>query len=133
MDEMIKSVYISGPITGTTDFKERFAAAEIEVRTLGYTPINPADWNCPEGLTWEEYMKRDIRLLLTAQGIYMLNGWFDSRGARIEQMIAQGLGMLVLHQPENFPALRATVPKTSEPLNPKDFDKALENIKARRV
>lgn len=96
-------VYVSGSITGTTDFKERFAAGEAEVRALGHEPVNPADWNCPEGLTWREYMERNIRLLLQCDGIYLLRGWFDSKGSRVEQLIAQALDYLVLFQQDPGP------------------------------
>ena len=33
--------YISGPITGTTDYKERFAVAEQAINAAGYVAINP--------------------------------------------------------------------------------------------
>lgn len=36
-----KRIYISGPITGTTDYKERFAAAADFLRKGGYKPVNP--------------------------------------------------------------------------------------------
>lgn len=119
-------VYISGPITGTADFKERFAMGEAEVRALGHEPVNPADWNCPEGLTWREYMERDIRLLLQCDGIYLLWGWFDSKGSRVEQMIAQALDYLVLFQqdlePIAFPPIALDQPHRIMP-GIGDFDK----------
>lgn len=35
-------IYISGPITGTTDYKERFAVAEEKLKANGYEVVNPA-------------------------------------------------------------------------------------------
>lgn len=97
-------VYISGCITngGTqpvTDAIERFAAAEQEVATLGHTPLNPCDVAITSW-TWRQCMNRAVRLLLEADGIYLLRGWENSHGARVEKQLAQGLGMTVLYQPE---------------------------------
>ena len=79
-------VYISGKITGTTDFIERFAKAEEKLKSKGYAVLNPAHANSymPEDTTWEEYMKVSMTLLQMADAIYMLNGWEDSKGAKQE-------------------------------------------------
>ena len=79
-------VYISGKITGTTDFIERFAKAEEKLKSEGYAVLNPAHANSymPEDTTWEEYMKVSMTLLQMADAIYMLNGWEDSKGAKQE-------------------------------------------------
>lgn len=79
-------IYISGKITGTTDYMERFAAAEEKLVAEGHTPINPAkvNSNLPEGTTWAEYMDVSLVLLGMCTAIYMLKGWEDSRGARVE-------------------------------------------------
>ena len=38
-------IYISGPITGTSDYMERFEKAEKELIENGYSVINPAEVN----------------------------------------------------------------------------------------
>ena len=38
-------IYISGPITGTPDYMERFEKAEKELTENGYSVINPAKVN----------------------------------------------------------------------------------------
>lgn len=35
-------LYISGPITGTDDYMERFAAAQKELEEEGWSVVNPA-------------------------------------------------------------------------------------------
>lgn len=94
-------VYISGKITGTTDFMERFGSAEEKLKFMGYAVLNPAHANSymPEDTTWEEYMKVSLTLLQMADAIYMLNGWEDSKGARQEYEFAlSSLGLKVIFE-----------------------------------
>ena len=88
-------VYISGPITGY-DLEERaaeFMWAEMKVQEVGGEPINPMGLGLPDSASWEQHMRHDITLLLTCDGIIMLNGWENSKGARLEMDIAISLGM----------------------------------------
>lgn len=66
-------VYISGPITGVEDYKERFAKAEQELKEQGHIVINPAkvDETYPE-FDYEDYMEVDLCLLNLCEAIYML-------------------------------------------------------------
>ena len=93
-------VYISGPITGTTDYMERFAAAEEELKKKGYDVFNPARVNqgMPEVSTWEDYMKVAEAVLSCCDTIYMLRGWENSRGAVKEYHLAMAAGMVVLKE-----------------------------------
>lgn len=69
-------VYISGPITGTEDYMERFARAEKRLIIDGYSVINPASVNSmmPSDTTYEEYMKMSITMLDMCEAICMLKG-----------------------------------------------------------
>ena len=85
MDKKPK-VYISGKISGLSEkeYKNNFNSAELLLTGLGYDVVNPVSYpEIPNG-TWEEYMKRDLKLLLGCDYIHMLDGWEDSRGARWE-------------------------------------------------
>ena len=79
-------VYISGAITGTDDYMERFAEAEKVITDVGYTAVNPAkiNSNLPKVTTYEEYMKLSMCLLEMCDAIYMLDGWEESIGANEE-------------------------------------------------
>lgn len=96
---MPKTLYVSGRITGTQDYPQRFAVGCEEVRAMGYVAVSPLVNGSDPALSWHEYMKRDIRTLLACDGVYLLRGWQDSRGARLEKLIADGLDMLVVYQP----------------------------------
>lgn len=38
---MQKTIYISGKITGTEDYEDRFKKAEMELRSRGFNVLNP--------------------------------------------------------------------------------------------
>lgn len=97
-------VYISGPITGVSDYMEKFEAAEKELKEKGYTVVNPAkiNYGMPEDVTYEEYMEIDIRLIDLCDAIYMIRGWEMSRGANREYGYALGKGKTITYQQENL-------------------------------
>lgn len=90
-------IYISGKVSGTTDFYKRFEEAESYLSKLGYVPINPVK-NAPSYQTWEYYMRNDIIKLMCCDSIYMLKGWRRSRGARLEHHIAKKLGFKIIYE-----------------------------------
>lgn len=88
---MPKKIYISGPISSRPDGnRPAFHAAEIRLVQAGAFPINPhhVGAHLPQGASWLAYMKVDIPALCEADEIYMLRGWWRSRGARLEWVIA---------------------------------------------
>lgn len=88
-------IYISGAITGTEDFRERFLEAEKELIAAGYDTVNPARLNdiMPKNATYDEYMKMSFELLGMCDAIYMLKGWEESKGANREYGFAVAKGM----------------------------------------
>ena len=91
-------VFISGPISGTADYKERFAEAEEKLKSKGFVVINPVKVteSLPEDTDWSEYMNITAPLLKMCQCIYQLKGWEKSGGAVIEYVWATKLGLIVL-------------------------------------
>ena len=94
----LKKVYISGPITGIKNYPERFERVENELIHQGVEVINPAkvNANLPESTTWEEYMRISLCMLSMCDGIYMMEGWQQSRGASLEYAYAKGMGITVV-------------------------------------
>lgn len=96
----LRKVYISGPITGTKDYLEKFEDIETALVLIhkGVEVINPAkvNANLPESTTWEEYMRMSLCMLSMCDGIYMMEGWQQSRGANLEYAYAKGMGITVL-------------------------------------
>ena len=58
-------VYISGPVTGRdfTECKVDFNSAELWLTGLGYDVVNPLSYDVIENGSWEDYMRRDLKLL----------------------------------------------------------------------
>lgn len=100
--------YISGPIKGFEDtYRENFAEAEKYVRDLWHlgeedvvNPVTVGD-KLAETLgrtpSYEEFMKFDIIALLCCDGIYMMQGWESSAGARCEHLVAVMSGLVVAY------------------------------------
>lgn len=98
---MSKSVYIAGSISnhGTlsgdavAERIEKFNDAEEVLRAHGYTPLNPARRGKVDGKRWLDYMRDSLRDIADCDGIALLDGWEDSRGAQIERELASDLGI----------------------------------------
>jgi hypothetical protein len=99
--EMPNSIYISGPMTGKPLFNHHaFRAAETYLnrnhpKLRVESPHNIVIIDDP---TWENYMRVALTMMLKCDAIYMLKGWRDSKGARLELTIAQELGMEIIYE-----------------------------------
>lgn len=109
-------LYIAGPMSGHTHWNfPAFYQAEAELESLGYETVNPARVDEDLGLvkvdrhegrilgvlldhsfTWKGAIERDLEIIDECDGIYLLNGWEDSLGARIERDHAIATDKLVL-------------------------------------
>jgi hypothetical protein len=92
-------VYISGPITGIKDMnRSAFDEAKKALEALDYVAVSPLDvcitahgyWK------WEDYMRADIEAMMKCGAIMMLDGWEQSKGAKIEHDLAEALGFRFL-------------------------------------
>ena len=77
-------------------YKEEFAKVEKEITEKGYIVINPA-W-LPKGLDINRYMPVCLAMVDAADAIYMMKGWKESRGARLEKAYAEYQDKLVLYE-----------------------------------
>lgn len=100
-----KVIYVSGKITGTSDYAERFSAVENKLIAEGYEVLNPVrtgkwldHYLEPEKPTWTQYMKSAVAAMMKADYIYMMSGWNQSKGARLERFLARVLNYNIIYE-----------------------------------
>lgn len=99
-------IYISGRITKNKNWKEQFQQAENYLLKLGFSKYqikNPLNMEKETEEVWKnpiyvQYMIHDIHELIFCTDIYMLKGWWRSKGARLERHIAKVLGLGIVYQ-----------------------------------
>ena len=99
---MATKIYLSGAISSRPidQARRQFAEAEAKLQEWGFEVLNPFNNGLIESASWGDHMKADIKMLLGADAIYMLDGWVESKGARLEYIIAGALGMSINYQNE---------------------------------
>ena len=102
----MKSVYIAGPYTAPDQAGEdaniRRAAEEAYwYMCKGWavfcphtmTSIIDREFNQHGPLGWDEWLKTDLYWLSRCDAIHMVEGWRESKGAQLEYLVAQSLGL----------------------------------------
>ncbi len=103
------TLYIAGPITGVVDYKKYFSGAEERLEAAGFGTINPAALPHEDPQNWVACMRLDIPIMIqNADGLALLPGWIDSKGAWLEVTIARALNMPIQHL-ENWLGQRSTL------------------------
>ena len=91
-------LYLSGPITGVSNYREIFRAAAEDLARQGHRVINPAEL-CEvmgAGATYEEYLTICLGLLDMAEALVQLPEWETSPGANRELGYAIGRDLIVV-------------------------------------
>ncbi len=106
-----RRIYLSGGMSGIprSEYRRKFREAEKIMRKHGYRVINPCnvwacrwpwiyramEWAMGKRLAYAVVLCYDLLLLMTrADGIAMLPGWEQSRGAQIENYVARHFPMM---------------------------------------
>lgn len=94
------AVYISGPMTGLPDLnRPAFHLMEYILRQTGCTILSPARYlPGEENLSHQEYMERDIKMVLDSDKMVVLNGAENSIGAGVEMTVAKSIGCVIYHE-----------------------------------
>lgn len=90
-------VYVSGPMTGYPEHNyPAFKAAAKKLREAGFETLDPSEnYDGKDGLPRAAYFRLDAENVLRADAVVVLPNWQDSRGARLEVMLANELGLPV--------------------------------------
>jgi len=93
-----RRIYIAGPMTGHPDHNfPAFHAAAERLRKAGWDVVNPAEnFDGRTDLPRETYLRADVGLLVQCDAIALLPGWEESRGAKLEYLLARELGLKVI-------------------------------------
>lgn len=91
------NIYISGPIEGVDNYREKFERAKRIIEKGGHNAINPAGLDL-SGLTREQILDTDLILLDLCDTIYMLKGWESSCGANREYGYALAKGLDIMFE-----------------------------------
>lgn len=95
-------VYIAGPMRGYPQYNfPAFKEARERLREKGYDVVCPAEEDEKEGFDpncylevppdkYEEFLKRDFKMIKRCDAIVLLPGWDKSEGARSEATYAIG-------------------------------------------
>lgn len=106
-------VYIAGPMSGLPEFNyPAFNEVAEVLRRAGLQVENPAE--NPDQQTWLDYMRLSLRQISRADAVLMLEGWQRSRGAAIEQRLAEMLGLQVFYSLEGLLSASASVTHATE-------------------
>ena len=90
-------IFLSGKMTGLSDYgRAAFRAAESELTDAGNDVLNPAI--LPACVQRERCLPITLAMLDAAEAVYMLRGWEDSPGARIEHEYAKYQGKTILYE-----------------------------------
>lgn len=83
-------LYLAGPVSNYPAHPAAFNRAKALVTLAGHEPISPLDLF--SGSDWTAAMAADLPALVQADGIVMLPGWPQSKGACLELNVALACG-----------------------------------------
>jgi hypothetical protein len=74
------------------DNRDEFARVCALLHTQGYAAIKPHHF-INSGTAWPAAMRASISRMLDCEGVAMLDGWENSKGASLEHYIAEQVGL----------------------------------------
>lgn len=95
--EKDKKIFLSGAISNRLDTYNLYfdAAADVLVKR-GWEVYNPT---CiPIDTSWEDAMKQTIRALTECDVVYVLRGYEESEGVKMELDLAKRLGLTIIYE-----------------------------------
>jgi hypothetical protein len=115
----MKKIYLAGPMSNIPQLNfPAFDAAAADLRSRGYEVVSPAELDDPEDRaaalaspdgnmakidkTWGHFLARDVKLIADEgiEAIVCLEGWKESKGARLETFVGRLVGLPILEYRE---------------------------------
>lgn len=88
-------VYIAGAITNNPDYEKQFSEMEQFMIKQGHAVINPVK---NLGFDYKDYIDMGLCELMKCEAIYLMKGWKNSPGARLEKQYAETVGLQVFDE-----------------------------------
>ena len=119
----MKLIYLCGHVTGTEQANIFFERAEQKIKSAAKNNkieihiSNPMRF-CEPKLDWHKAMRACIQRLMMCDGIALLQGWQNSKGANIELKLASDLHIPVVYiepplQDRDIPDVFKLAPETA--------------------
>lgn len=90
--DRVRRLYVAGPMSGYPECNyPAFNDVAEKLRMVGYDVVNPAEFGT--GRHYVDFIREDLRLMLDCDGVALLEGWWESTGARNEVQVAGLLKM----------------------------------------
>ena len=97
-------IYLSGKITGLDKevYSRQFERAETFYKTSGFDVVNPVKigeevLKINPKAEWQDFMQEDLKALRTCTHIVLLEGWEESKGAKMEKAEAEKMGLEIMY------------------------------------
>lgn len=94
-------IYLSGPMTGIPDWNHpAFHEAATRLRAMGHKVFSPAE-HVPDGDAFDVRASFAVYcryICEEADALFMLHGWGNSSGARVEHDLAKRIGLPIFHR-----------------------------------
>lgn len=92
----IERLYVAGPMSGYPDANyPAFNEAAERLSGAGFEVLNPAVAVVGTEAHYTDFIREDLRMMLDCHGVAVLEGWWESVGARNEVQVAGILKMPV--------------------------------------
>ena len=104
-------VFISGPVSGHPDYKEKFKEIELKLAEQGYSVINPSaildldangESNVDHLSKYQENMNNCYELIDECDAIFHMNEWNKSHGCQQEHRYATIKGKILMYEEYMF-------------------------------
>jgi hypothetical protein len=115
-------LYLAGKMTGVPDWNfPLFHRVALALRQRGWDVVNPAEnFDGDTSLSWETYLRHAVKQVSDCGAIGLLPGWEDSKGARLEALVAHSLGLRTFLIEESDGGLRMSEVREDGPVREED-------------
>lgn len=96
---MKKRIYISLPISHyDLEERKRYAKHVEDFLSQFFEVVNPFNNGIPDDADWRVHMKKDIKMLLECDAIFLCKDWEKSKGCKLEFDVATTCNIVPIYE-----------------------------------